>query len=220
MIGIGCERAVHARPTFAALALALRQVRLLAGAWRQRGIVRRLGRLAQFLFQFGDALFEEGDGRGQRGVLRGLLCDDLRLRKDHRNQIVMRKRAEGRTVFADSESKCESRRKQNLAIRTCATPCPHVRSLALSNGGGEQIPMDSSKSGMGLRGQRFSLLAKDGKVAELNIGDPGAFKVSSAEHMLEQLAYRQNNSQVLRAHAPVATKNRTERPQIIWPSYI
>ena len=80
--------------------------------------------------------------------------------------------------------------------------------------------MDSSKSGMGLRGQRFSLLVKDGKVAELNIGDPGAFKDSSAEHMLEQLAYRQNNSQVLRAHAPVATKNRNERPQIIWPSYI
>ena len=64
MIGIGCERAVHPGPTFAALALALRQVRLLAGAWRQRGIVRRLGRLAQFLFQFGDALFEEGKGIG------------------------------------------------------------------------------------------------------------------------------------------------------------
>ena len=32
MIGIGCERVVHAGPTFAALALALRQVRLLTCA--------------------------------------------------------------------------------------------------------------------------------------------------------------------------------------------
>ena len=50
------------------------------------------------------------------------------------------------------------------------------------------LTMDGSKFGMGLRGQRFSMLVKDGKVTELNIEDPGAFKVSSAEHMLEQLA--------------------------------
>jgi peroxiredoxin len=28
---------------------------------------------------------------------------------------------------------------------------------------------------------------KDGKVAELNIEEPGAFKVSSADHLLSQL---------------------------------
>jgi peroxiredoxin len=49
------------------------------------------------------------------------------------------------------------------------------------------LTMDGSKFGMGLRGQRFSMLVKDGKVVELNIEEPGAFKVSSAEFMLEQL---------------------------------
>ncbi|MGL4542240.1 MAG: peroxiredoxin [Polymorphobacter sp.] len=49
------------------------------------------------------------------------------------------------------------------------------------------LTMDGSKFGMGLRGQRFSMLVKDGKVAALNIEEPGAFKVSSAEFLLEQL---------------------------------
>ncbi len=49
------------------------------------------------------------------------------------------------------------------------------------------LSMDGSKFGMGTRSQRFSMLVKDGKVAQLNIEEPGAFKVSSAEHMIEQL---------------------------------
>ncbi len=49
------------------------------------------------------------------------------------------------------------------------------------------LTMDGSKFGMGLRGQRFSMLVKDGVVSALNIEEPGAFKVSSAEHMMEQL---------------------------------
>ena len=49
------------------------------------------------------------------------------------------------------------------------------------------LTMDGSKFGMGLRGQRFSMLVKDGKVTQLNVEDPGAFKVSSAEHMIAQL---------------------------------
>ena len=49
------------------------------------------------------------------------------------------------------------------------------------------LTMDGSKFGMGLRGQRFSMLVKDGKVVELKVEEPGAFKVSSAEHLLEQL---------------------------------
>ncbi len=49
------------------------------------------------------------------------------------------------------------------------------------------LTMDGSKFGMGKRGQRFSMLIKDGKVAELNVEDPGAFKVSSAEHLMAQL---------------------------------
>ncbi len=50
------------------------------------------------------------------------------------------------------------------------------------------LEMDASKYGMGIRGQRFSMLVKDGKVTELNVEDPGAFAVSSAEHLMGQLA--------------------------------
>ncbi|MGL6044600.1 MAG: redoxin family protein, partial [Sandaracinobacteroides sp.] len=49
------------------------------------------------------------------------------------------------------------------------------------------LTMDGSRYGMGLRSQRFSMLVKDGKVTELNVEEPGAFKVSSAEHLLAQL---------------------------------
>jgi len=49
------------------------------------------------------------------------------------------------------------------------------------------LTMDASKFGMGTRGQRFSMLVKDGVVTHLNIEDPGAFAVSSAEHMMGQL---------------------------------
>ncbi len=49
------------------------------------------------------------------------------------------------------------------------------------------LEMDASRFGMGTRGQRFSMLVKDGKVAELYIEEPGAFGVSSAEHMLAHL---------------------------------
>lgn len=50
------------------------------------------------------------------------------------------------------------------------------------------LTFDGSAYGMGVRGQRFSMIIKDGKVAELNVEPPGAFGVSSAEHLLGQLA--------------------------------
>jgi peroxiredoxin len=50
------------------------------------------------------------------------------------------------------------------------------------------LEMDASKYGMGIRGQRFSMLVKDGIVTELNVEEPGAFAVSTAEHMLAQIA--------------------------------
>jgi glutaredoxin/glutathione-dependent peroxiredoxin len=50
------------------------------------------------------------------------------------------------------------------------------------------LTFDGSNFGMGVRGQRFSMIVKDGKVAELNIEPPGAFGVSSAEHLMGQLA--------------------------------
>lgn len=50
------------------------------------------------------------------------------------------------------------------------------------------LEMDGTGFGMGLRSQRYSMLVKDGVVAELNIEAPGTFEVSTAEHMLGQLA--------------------------------
>ncbi|GAA4764270.1 peroxiredoxin [Stakelama sediminis] len=49
------------------------------------------------------------------------------------------------------------------------------------------LTMDGSGFGMGTRGQRFSMIVKDGVVEQLNVEAPGEFKVSSAEHMLETL---------------------------------
>jgi peroxiredoxin len=49
------------------------------------------------------------------------------------------------------------------------------------------LDFDASKFGMGQRSQRYSMLIKDGVVSLLNVEQPGAFEVSSAEHLLEQL---------------------------------
>jgi peroxiredoxin len=49
------------------------------------------------------------------------------------------------------------------------------------------LDADFSGFGMGGRGQRFSMVIDDGKVEQLNVEAPGDFRVSSAEHMLEQL---------------------------------
>ncbi len=49
------------------------------------------------------------------------------------------------------------------------------------------LEMDASGFGMGKRGQRFSVVINDGVVEQLNVEAPGDFRVSSAEHMLEQL---------------------------------
>ena len=49
------------------------------------------------------------------------------------------------------------------------------------------LTMDGSGFGLGKRGQRFSMVVNDGVVEQLNVEAPGDFKVSSAEHMLEQL---------------------------------
>jgi peroxiredoxin len=49
------------------------------------------------------------------------------------------------------------------------------------------LEMDGTKFGLGMRGQRFSMIVDDGTVTELNVEAPGEFKVSTAEHMLGQL---------------------------------
>lgn len=49
------------------------------------------------------------------------------------------------------------------------------------------LELDGSKFGIGMRGQRFSMIVNDGTVEEIYVEAPGDYKVSSAEHMLEQL---------------------------------
>jgi peroxiredoxin len=64
--------------------------------------------------------------------------------------------------------------------------------LMLADGNGDftravGLEMDGSRFGMGKRSQRYSMLVEDGVVKQLNIEEPGAFAVSSADHMLAQL---------------------------------
>ena len=49
------------------------------------------------------------------------------------------------------------------------------------------LTMDGSKFGLGTRSQRYGMLVEDGVVKQLNVEAPGEYKVSSAEHMLEQM---------------------------------
>jgi peroxiredoxin len=64
--------------------------------------------------------------------------------------------------------------------------------LMLADGNGDftkalGLELDASRFGMGPRSQRYSLIAKDGVVSELNVESGGEYRVSSAEYMLEQL---------------------------------
>ncbi|WP_424135551.1 peroxiredoxin [Roseomonas chloroacetimidivorans] len=49
------------------------------------------------------------------------------------------------------------------------------------------LEMDLTARGMGVRSQRFALVAKDGKVTYVGVEQPGAFEVSSAEAVIAQL---------------------------------
>jgi peroxiredoxin len=49
------------------------------------------------------------------------------------------------------------------------------------------LTMDGSGFGLGKRGQRFVLVAEDGKVTHLAVEQPGQFEVSSAEAVLAAL---------------------------------
>ena len=64
--------------------------------------------------------------------------------------------------------------------------------LMLADGNGEfttavGLELDASKFGMGPRSQRYSLVAKDGVVTQLNVEAGGEFRVSAADYMLEHL---------------------------------
>ena len=49
------------------------------------------------------------------------------------------------------------------------------------------LSFDGSKFGMGKRSQRYSMVVNDGTVEQLNVEQPGAFELSSADYLLERL---------------------------------
>src|SRR5215813_11178333 len=64
--------------------------------------------------------------------------------------------------------------------------------VMLADGNGEYaralgLELDAKGYGMGMRGQRFAIVAKDGVATHVDIEQPGQFKVSAAEHVLAQL---------------------------------
>jgi peroxiredoxin len=64
--------------------------------------------------------------------------------------------------------------------------------MMLADGNGDftravGLELDGTKFGMGKRSQRYSMVVDNGVVKVLNVEAPGAFEVSSAEHMLSQL---------------------------------
>ena len=64
--------------------------------------------------------------------------------------------------------------------------------MMLADGNGDYakalgLEMDAHKFGMGVRGQRFSLVIDNGVLKSVNVEEPGQFKVSAADHILGQL---------------------------------
>src|SRR5579859_4363644 len=64
--------------------------------------------------------------------------------------------------------------------------------LMLADGNGDYaralgLELDGTRFGMGKRGQRFAVIAKDGVATNVYVEEPGQFKVSAAEHILGQL---------------------------------
>jgi glutaredoxin/glutathione-dependent peroxiredoxin len=49
------------------------------------------------------------------------------------------------------------------------------------------LELDASSYGMGIRSKRFAMLVEDGVVSRVFVEAPGEFRVSTAEHMLEQI---------------------------------
>ena len=64
--------------------------------------------------------------------------------------------------------------------------------VMLADGNGELaralgLTMDGSGFGMGERSQRYAMVIEDGTVTALDVEEPGAFEVSSADHVLTRL---------------------------------
>ncbi|MBV8909925.1 MAG: peroxiredoxin [Gammaproteobacteria bacterium] len=64
--------------------------------------------------------------------------------------------------------------------------------LMLADGNGEYaralgLELDAKGYGMGVRGQRFAIIARDGVASRVEVEAPGQFKVSAAESILAHL---------------------------------
>ncbi|HEY1836226.1 MAG: peroxiredoxin [Rhizomicrobium sp.] len=64
--------------------------------------------------------------------------------------------------------------------------------MMLADGNGDftkavGLEMDASRFGMGQRSQRYAMVVDNGVVKALDVEEPGAFSVSSAEHVMKQL---------------------------------
>lgn len=64
--------------------------------------------------------------------------------------------------------------------------------LMLADGSGDYakalgLELDARGFGMGTRGQRFAIIAKNGVATHVNVEAPGKFEVSAAEYVLRQL---------------------------------
>ncbi len=62
----------------------------------------------------------------------------------------------------------------------------------LADGNGEfaralGVEADMSRAGMGKRSRRYSMLVENGVVKQFNLEEPGAFGVSSGDHLLTQI---------------------------------
>jgi len=49
------------------------------------------------------------------------------------------------------------------------------------------VEADMTKAGMGKRSRRYSMLVENGVVKQFNLEEPGAFGVSSGDHLLTQM---------------------------------
>jgi len=64
--------------------------------------------------------------------------------------------------------------------------------VMLADGNGDYaktlgLELDARGFGMGVRGQRFAIVVKDGVATQVNVEEKGQFKVSAADHVLGQL---------------------------------
>ena len=77
-----------------------------------------------------------------------------------------------------------------LAAWAKASDAGDITMLADGNGDFARalgLSADSSRFGMGLRSRRYSMIVNDGVVEQLNVEEPGAYEVSSADHLIGQL---------------------------------